>query len=209
MSKRWQSERKRDHYYRKAKTEEYRSRAAYKLIQMDEKFGLIKQGDVVIDMGANPGGWSQVAAEKVGEGGIVIAIDLKPIKPIKGVEVLRGNALSEGTIAEVKALLDGKRACTIISDMSPNISGTYSLDHARSIELAEMSLKYSYEFLKKGGNLVVKVFDGDMTQDLFKRIKKSFQVAKRHAPKASRKSSSEIYLIGKGFRGSPQQRQSK
>jgi len=201
MGKHWQSERKRDHYYRKAKVDDYRSRAAYKLSQMDERFDLISPGDVVIDLGAHPGGWSQVAAEMVGESGLVIAIDLKPIKAIKGVEVIRGDALSEKTRAEVKVLLDGRQAWTIISDMSPNISGNYSLDHACSMELAELSLIYSNEFLKKGGNLVVKVFDGDMTRDLFLKIKKSFQVAKRHAPKASRKSSSEIYLIGKGFRG--------
>jgi 23S rRNA (uridine2552-2'-O)-methyltransferase len=201
MGKRWQSERKKDHYYRKAKTEEYRSRAAYKLEQMDSKFSLMKTGDVVIDLGANPGGWSQIALDKVGESGTVIAIDIKPVKAIKGVEIYRGDALAEKTKGDIKVLLDGKQASVILSDMSPNISGTYSLDHARSIELAEMSLVYTDEFLKKGGHLVVKVFDGDLTKELFLRIKKSFQVAKRHAPKASRKSSSEIYLIGKGFRG--------
>ena len=198
---RWRSERKRDHYYRKAKKEDYRSRAAYKLIQMNERFSLIRQGDEVIDLGANPGGWSQVAAELVGDQGRVIAIDIKPMKAIKGVDFLRGDALSSGTIADINELLGGKKANVIISDMSPNISGNYSLDHARSMELAEMALEYADRFLQPGGNMVVKVFDGDMTHGYVKKIRTKFNVAKRHAPRASRKSSSEIYIIGKGFRG--------
>ncbi len=198
---RWRSERKRDHYYRKAKKEDYRSRAAYKLIQMNERFSLIRQGDEVIDLGANPGGWSQVAAELVGDQGRVIAIDIKPMKAIKGVDFLRGDALSSRTISDIRELLDGNKANVMISDMSPNISGNYSLDHARSMELAEMALEYTGWFLRPGGNMVVKVFDGDMTFDYVKKIRTKFRVAKRHAPKASRKSSSEIYIIGKGFRG--------
>lgn len=201
MSKRWQSERKRDHYYRKAKEDDYRSRAAYKLLQINDKFNIIKSNNIIIDLGATPGGWSQVAAEIVGEQGRIIAVDIKPMKEIKGVSFVRGNALEQDTIEEVHELLVGKKADAIISDMSPNISGNYSLDHAKSIELAEMALEYAGMFLKRRGNIVVKVFDGDMGQDLFNKIKINFRISKRHAPKASRKASSEIYFIGKGFRG--------
>ncbi len=200
MTKRWQSERKKDHYYKKAKNDEYRSRAAYKLLQINNKFNIIKKNDIIIDLGANPGGWSQVAAQLVEETGRVIALDIKPIKEIKGVAFIRGDALQQKTQEEIEGLLDGKKANAIISDMSPNISGNYSLDHAKSIELAEVVLKYADLFLKRGGNIVVKVFDGDMSQDLFNKIKIKFKLSKRHAPKASRKASSEIYMIGKGFK---------
>jgi 23S rRNA (uridine2552-2'-O)-methyltransferase len=199
MSNRWQRERKRDPYYRRAKREKYRSRAAYKLIQINNKFNIIKSGDAVIDLGASPGGWSQIAAELVGERGRVIALDIKPIDDIKGVIVLRGDAKSPGMRQEVSAVLGGGRADAVISDMSPNISGNYSMDHARSIELAEMALEYANEFLRPGRSLLVKVFDGDLTNDLFNNIKSRFKITKRHAPKASRKSSSELYLIGMGF----------
>ncbi len=201
MSKRWLSERKRDHYYKKAKKQEYRSRAAYKLLQINNKFSIIKISNIIIDLGASPGGWSQVACETVGETGRVIAIDIKPMKEIKGVSFVRGNALQQKIHEEIEELLEGKKADAIVSDMSANISGNYSLDHAKSIELGEMTLEYADLFLKRGGNIVVKVFDGDMSQNLFNRIKIKFALSKRHAPKASRKSSSEIYMIGKGFKG--------
>jgi 23S rRNA (uridine2552-2'-O)-methyltransferase len=201
MTKRWLKERKKDHYYKKAKRQEYRSRAAYKLFQINNKFNIIKENNIIIDLGASPGGWSQVAAETVGESGKVIAVDIKPMKPIKGVDFIRGNALEQKTQVQIEDLLTYKKADAIVSDMSPNISGNYSLDHAKSIELAETTLVYADLFLKRGGNILVKVFDGDMSQSLFNRIKIKFRLSKRHAPKASRKSSSEIYMIGKGFKG--------
>jgi len=200
MSKRWLQKRKRDHYYRRAKQENYRSRAAFKLKQINTAFRIFRPGYTVIDLGANPGGWSQVAAELVGEKGVVIAVDLKPIEPIPGVTVLRGDARSLITWKKIKRELPGGKANVVISDMAPNISGNYSLDHARSMELAEMALECSLEFLRPGGSLVVKVFDGDMASQLFRKIKTKFMVAKRHSPKASRKSSSEIYMIGIGYK---------
>lgn len=198
MSKNWNMDRKRDYYYQKAKKENYRSRAAYKLMQLDERFSIFRVGDTVIELGASPGGWTQVASEKVGQTGHVIAIDIKFIEPIEGVEILKGDARSEITKSKVRALmLDGK-ADIILSDMAPNISGNYNYDHARSIELASMALDYAGHFLRDGGNLVVKVFDGDMAQDFFGKIHKEFRIAKRFAPKATRKTSSEIYMVGKG-----------
>ncbi len=197
MSSKWLNDRKKDYYYRKAKKDNYRSRAAYKLIQLNERFNVIKQGYVVIDLGASPGGWSQVAAEFVGKSGHVIALDIKPIEPIEGVTALKGDARSGQMLATVREMLEGKNADIVISDMAPNISGNYSFDHARSIELAEMALSYSETFLGPGGNLVVKVFDGDMAPELFERIRRMFRNARRYSPDASRKSSSEIYMIGK------------
>jgi len=215
MTKRWREERKRDHYYKRAKKEDYRSRAAYKLLQINNKFKIIKLGDIIIDLGASPGGWSQVAAEAVGEEGKVIAVDMKEMAAIPGVAFVKGNALRERTKGDILSILDdirtpsiakrgagrGAKADVIISDMAPNISGNYSIDHAKSIELAEMALDYADEFLKPGGNIVVKVFEGDMMRDYFNTIKIKFKISKRHAPKASRKSSSEVYIIGKGFKG--------
>lgn len=200
MSKRWLMDRKRDYYYRKAKQENYRSRAAYKLMQLDERFNVFKQGDVVIDLGASPGGWSQVASEKVGDSGLVVAIDIKTVQPIEGVTIIKGDALAKSTQSLVSEALAGRMARVIISDMAPNISGSYNLDHARSVELARMALEFSGIFLKDGGNLVVKVFDGDMAQELFNDIKERFRVARRFSPKASRKTSSEIYMVGKGLK---------
>jgi 23S rRNA (uridine2552-2'-O)-methyltransferase len=198
LSKNWVMDRKRDYYYKKAKQDNYRSRAAYKLIQLDERFNIFRAGDTVIDLGASPGGWSQVAAEKVGQSGHVIAIDIKSIEPIDGVAVVKGDARSEFTKSKVRALMQDGNADTIISDMAPNISGNYNYDHARSVELASMALEYTGIFLRSGGNLVVKVFDGDLAQDFFVKIQNEFRMVKRFAPKATRKASSEIYMVGKG-----------
>ena len=200
MSKRWAQERKKDHYYKMAKRDNYRSRAAYKLSQIDRRFELFKPGDTVIDLGANPGGWSQVALELVGEAGTVIALDMKPIEPIPEVTFIKGDVRSKITKRKVIEVIPETGVNIIISDMAPNISGNYSLDHAKSIELAEMALEYADEFLNKGGHMIVKVFDGDLAGDYFNLIKEKFKIAKRHSPKASRKSSSEIYMIGKSKR---------
>jgi 23S rRNA (uridine2552-2'-O)-methyltransferase len=215
MTKRWREERKRDYYYKKAKRDEYRSRAAFKLLQINNKFKIIKLKDIVIDLGASPGGWSQVAAETVGDEGKVIAVDMKDMLPIRGVAFIKGNALRERTKGDMRDVLRGIKVTpsaqggavrdikvdVIISDMAPNISGNYSIDHAKSVELADIVLDYADEFLKRGGNMVVKIFEGDMMQDYFNKIKIKFKVSKRHAPKASRKSSSEVYIVGKGFKG--------
>ena len=169
-------------------------------MQLDERFRIFRPGDVVIDLGASPGGWTQVAAEKVGSGGLVIAVDMKPIEPVEGAVTVKGDARSQGTQDRIRALLPRGKADVIISDMAPNISGAYGLDHARSVELAGMAMKYAELFLRQGGNIVVKVFDGDMARDFFLGIGERFSMAKRHSPKASRKTSSEIYMVGKGMR---------
>ena len=212
MSKNWKAGRRQDHYYHRAKAENYRSRAAFKLLQMSERYSIFKEGDVVIDLGANPGGWCQAAKQLVGEQGVVIGIDLKPIEPLKGVHLIRGDARAERVRKEINTILYGegyigiegdfenRKVNVVCSDMSPKISGNYSTDHARSIELAELSLRFAEDYLKPGGGYVVKVFDGDMTHDFFQAIKKRFRMAKRHSPIASRNQSSEIYIIALGYR---------
>lgn len=203
MSKNWKAARRKDHYYKKAKSEDYRSRSAFKLKQMCERYYIIKEGDVVVDLGANPGGWCQVALEIVGEEGLVIGIDIKPIEPIEGVHFIRGDARADRVRKEVDKILEdgGRKVNVVVSDMSPKISGNYSTDHARSIELAELSLAFAEDYLRPGGGYVAKVFDGDLTHEFFQAIKQKFRMSKRHSPIASRNSSSEIYIIGLGYKG--------
>lgn len=200
MTKRWVSEKKRDYYYRKAKQEKYRSRAAYKLIQINERFNVIHPGDRVIDLGASPGGWSQVALELV-EHGKVVAVDIKRMRPIESVEFVQGDVRERGTVQKIIEALGGP-ADVVISDMAPNISGNYSTDHARSIELCEHALSVAREALREGGSMILKVFEGDMYPNLMKKMKSHFRMVKGHGPKASRSASSEIYLIAMNFIGS-------
>lgn len=183
-----------------AKKEKYRSRAAYKLMQLNEKFGIICAGDRVVDLGCSPGGWSQVASELAGPSGKVIGVDIKRMRPIEHVEFVLGDILDQGT---VKATLDklGGAADVVISDMAPNISGNYSMDHARSIELCEHALQFARNALREGGNFVVKVFEGDMYREFLDSVRRVFTVVKAHNPKASRPTSSEIYIVAKGFIG--------
>ena len=198
MGKNWVLQKKRDHYYRMAKRENYRSRASYKLKQLNDRFHIIRRGDSVIDLGSSPGGWSQVAAELTGDG-IVVAVDIDPMRPIKGVKFIQGDMLQEETIEEIEALVDGK-VDVVISDMAPNISGHYSYDQARSVELAEMALRTAGRLLRPGGNFVVKVFQGDLFPDFLKEARKKFRMVKVHSPKASRAASSEVYVVCKGYK---------
>ncbi len=201
VSKNWMSRKKHDHYYRKAKTEGYRSRAAYKLIQIHRKFGIFREGDTVVELGAAPGGWSQIALRFIGEKGILIGIDLQRIEPIKGAVFIKGDFTEKESADKIKEALGWREVSVVISDMSPNISGVYSTDHARSTYLAELALNFAVENLKRGGVLVVKIFEGEMIRDYLRSAKKHFGMVKLYSPKASRSSSSEIYMIAKGFRG--------
>jgi len=198
MTRRWQSERKREFYYRQAKKENYRSRAAYKLKQINERFEVIRVGDRVVDLGASPGGWSQVAAERVGTAGRVVSSDIKRMRKIDNVDFVYGDIRDKKTVEAILALLGGA-ADVVISDMAPNISGNYSLDHACSIELCEYALEFAKQSLREGGTLVVKIFEGDLYGEYLAKLKKNFRSVKGHCPSASRPSSSEIYVIAKGF----------
>ncbi|HRR67184.1 MAG TPA: RlmE family RNA methyltransferase [Methanomassiliicoccales archaeon] len=198
MSKNWMQERRRDYYYRKAKQLDYRSRASFKLMQLDERFSLFKEGMTVVDLGAAPGGWLQVAAERVGPRGRVIGVDLQPIEPLEGVRTIKGDVRRKEVREELLSLTGG-RVDMVMSDMSPNISGSYSMDHARSIELCEIALAFALEALSPGGSLVFKMFEGDMSRDLVTEVQRHFATVKRYSPQASRASSSEIYVVAKGF----------
>lgn len=198
MGRKYLAKKRRDTYYRRAKKEGYRSRAAYKLIQINKKFGVIRNGDAVVDLGASPGGWSQVVKEIVGDNGKVIAVDMHSMKTIEGVEFIKGDIRSEETIERIMEKLPN--GCNVvISDMSPNISGNYSIDHARSIELCDAALECALKILKKNGNFVIKVFQGDMLSDYLNKLNIYFKTVRCHSPKASRKRSSEIYVIGRRF----------
>lgn len=197
---RWYSERKKEHFYKEAKRDGYRSRSAYKLKQIQEKFKILKEGNIVIDLGAAPGGWSQIAKEIVGETGTVVGIDLSPILPIKGITFLQGDMAKESSLQELIKVLEEKKADAVLSDMSPDISGIYTVDHARSIYLCEQALITASTFLISGGNFLCKVFEGEELPKLIEEINDRFRSVKKFSPPASRKSSSEIYIIGKSFK---------
>lgn len=184
-----------DYYYWKAKKEGYRSRAAYKLLQMNKTFRLIREGDTVLDLGATPGGWSQVALEL---GAKVVAVDLNPMLPLEGVTFIRGDITDVETLKKVKEI--SETYDVVMSDASPKISGKWTIDHLKSIDLARASFNIAKEVLRPGGNFVVKVFQGEEIQNFFNELKPYFRFKKFHSPKASRKRSSEVYFIGKRFR---------
>ncbi len=187
---------RKDYYYWKAKKNGYRSRAAYKLLQMDKKFGLIKKDYWILDLGASPGGWSQVAVEL---GARVVAVDLNPMKEIDGVTFIQGDICSEETLEKIVKIRE--RFDAVICDASPKITGNWDIDHLKSVDLAKSAFMIAKRVLKPGGNFVVKMFQGEETPRLFNQFKGYFRFKKLHSPQASRKRSSEIYFIGKGFKG--------
>ncbi len=194
-------EARRDHYRRLAKKEGYRSRAAYKLIEIDEKFGVLKKGYVVIDFGAAPGGWLQVASKRVGPSGLVIGVDLKEIKPLsENVKLLKSDVMDEGISSLLLSMMP-RKADLILSDLSPKISGIWSVDHLRQIELCERVLELSQTLLRKNGSMVMKLFEGEQVRDFVGRVRRAFRTVRLFKPKASRKESSEIYLVSLGFVG--------
>ncbi len=189
---------RKDGYYHKAKEEGYRSRAIYKLKQIDEKFYVFDQGDTVVDLGAAPGSWSEYAVERVGKDN-VIAIDLVRMRDIEGVSIYQGD-LTDDEVLNRLSIIAGE-VDVVISDMAPDISGNYSMDHARSLYLAQRALKFCDVALKKGGHFVVKIFQGEDFKNFLEDVKSQFSFVKAHSPKASRESSSEMYIIGKGYKG--------
>ncbi len=199
MHERWLEERHHEYYYKLAKKLDYRSRASFKLMQIDDRFNIFKDGDRVVDLGAAPGGWLQVAKERVGEEGFVIGVDLRPIKRLEGVTTITGDITEDRTMKRLLDLFEGQ-ADVILSDMAPNIGGHYSTDHARSINLCMYAVNVCDRILKKNGKLVMKVFYGDMFPSLKRELEDRFQSVKVHSPDASRPTSSEVYVICKGFR---------
>ncbi|KZN25289.1 23S rRNA methyltransferase [Haladaptatus sp. R4] len=186
---------RKDHYYNKSKQQGYRSRAAYKLKQLDESAHLLHEGETVVDLGAAPGGWLQVAAEEVGDDGTVIGVDLQRIKSIDGVETIRGDMTEEETQQEVIDVAGS--ADVVLSDMAPNMTGEYSLDHARSVYLARQAFETALELLDSGGDFVVKVFQGPDLDDLRDDMEPEFEYVRTMSPDASRDESSEVYLVAR------------
>jgi len=196
---RWYSEKKHEHYYNQAKKDGYRARSAYKLKQINKRFNIIKKGDKILDLGAAPGGWSQVAKRLVGETGLVLGVDILPVQKIDGVSFIKGDMTNDSTIEIIKEKLSNYIVDCVISDMSPDISGNYSLDQARSIYLCEKAFETTKLFLKQNGHFICKIFEGADFEQFKKSVKPYFSNIKIFNPKASRKSSSEIYLICKSF----------
>jgi len=185
-----------DEYYNKAKQEGYRARSAYKLAQLDETANLMHEGDTVVDLGAAPGGWLQVASERVGESGTVVGVDRQRIDPIEGVETIRGDMTEVDTKDRLREAVGA--ADLVVSDMAPNVSGQYELDHARSVHLARQALDVALDVLAPGGDFVAKVFDGQDLADLRTDVESEFEYVREVRPDASRDESSELYLVGKG-----------
>ena len=194
-----------DEYYNRSKQEGYRARSAYKLRQIDEEVTLLTDGDTVVDLGAAPGGWLQVAAEAVGEDGRVVGVDLQRIDPLPDapapVETIRGDMTEESTREKVREVAG--RTDVVVSDMAPNMTGEYSVDHARSIHLARQAFDTARALLGEGGNFAVKVFDGPDLADFREEVEREFDYGRAMRPDASRDSSSELYLVGKNYLTAP------
>jgi len=195
----WLQRHVKDPYVRKARSEGYRSRAAYKLIEVDSRDRLLVPGARVVDLGAAPGGWSQVAAQKVAPGGRVIALDLLEIAPISGVTVLRGDCREPGIQRQLEEALSGQKADVVLSDLSPNISGIASADQARAAELVQMAIGFCGLRLKPDGSFLVKVFQGEEFTGVLKAMKQMFREVRTIKPTASREESRETYLLARGL----------
>jgi 23S rRNA (uridine2552-2'-O)-methyltransferase len=196
-SKAWLHRHVTDGYVRQARAAGYRSRAAYKLLEIDQKDRILRPGSRVLDLGAAPGGWSQVAARKVGPGGRVVAIDLLEIAPISGVKVLRGD-LREPRAREAARQALGGAADLVWSDLSPNLSGISAVDQARAAELARLAVELACEVLKPSGALLVKVFQGEAFDEVLGLARRAFQTVAVRKPGASRGESRETYLLARG-----------
>jgi len=208
VNKAWLNDHVNDPYVKLAQKEGFRARAAYKLKEIDEALGLIKPGDLVVDLGSAPGAWSQYVRRKlspkgaaVGElDGTIIALDLLPMEPVEGVVFLQGDFREPEVVALLEAAVGGRKADAVVSDMAPNLSGIESADAARISHLVELAVDFSCAHLKPDGSLVVKVFHGSGYSQLVKLFKETFRVVKPLKPKASRDKSSETFLVGIGLK---------
>jgi len=189
-----------DPYVHRAKAQGYRSRAAFKLLELLKRDGLVRPGDSVVDLGAAPGSWSQALIERVGRAGRVIAVDLLEIAPIPGVTIVRGDFREEGVLQRLEDALGGKKLDLVVSDMAPNLSGVRATDQARSIHLCELALEFARAHLKRNGAFLVKVFQGAGYPEFLAAMRSAFIDVSSRKPGASRGASSEMYLLGKGLK---------
>ncbi len=198
-SQKWLTRQLNDPYVKQAKIDGYRSRAAYKLLEINEKYKIFKAGDTVVDLGAAPGGWTQVALEKVGEKGKVIGIDLSPMDPINKATLICGDFCEPEMVAQLKAEIQGP-VHVVLSDMAASSTGHSQTDHLRIMALAEEAFLFAQETLSNGGSLVIKVLRGGTEKELLMLLKKHFEKVVHFKPPASRSDSSEIYVVALGFR---------
>lgn len=199
-SKAWLHEHVNDHYVHMAQKDGYRARAAYKLLEINEKDKLIKSGTVLADLGSAPGSWSQVAAKLAGNSGRVFALDILPMDAIDGVDFIQGDFREESVLSQFENLLAGRPLDLVICDMAPNMSGNAVTDQARSFYLCELALDFAANHLKSGGSFLVKVFQGAGYQEYMAAMREIFGVVQTRKPGASRNRSSEIYLLGRNKR---------
>ncbi|MCB1853272.1 MAG: 23S rRNA (uridine(2552)-2'-O)-methyltransferase RlmE [Halieaceae bacterium] len=200
-SKAWLKEHRDDPYVQRAQREGYRSRACYKLLELQERDRLIRPGMTVLDLGSAPGGWSQVAVALVGEGGRVIASDILPMDSIAGVEFIQGDFTEEEVFQRLLEAIDGAPVDLVISDMAPNMSGMNAVDQPRSMYLVELALDMARQVLAPGGGFVSKVFQGEGFDDFYREARGAFDQLLTRKPRASRPRSREVYLVARGFRG--------
>jgi 23S rRNA (uridine2552-2'-O)-methyltransferase len=200
-SRRWLDRHFNDPYVKRAQLEGYRSRAAFKLIELQERDRLLHPGMAVVDLGAAPGGWSQVARRLVGQEGRVLALDILPMEPLAGVTFLLGDFREAPVLEELSAALAGNRLDLVLSDMAPNVSGLAAVDQPRAAYLCELALDLASDVLKPKGSMVVKAFQGEGFDDYLRQLREAFSQVLIRKPEASRSQSREVYLVAKGFRG--------
>ena len=199
MADHWIENHKRDSWRRQAKSSGYRARSAFKLLQIQEKFKLIREGDVILDVGCHPGGWAQVAVELAGEDGVVIGVDLEPCQPVEGALLLVGDITESSTQDRILEELNKRVINTIVSDISPDITGNWDVDQAIAMTLVADVLDFSLDLLCKGGSFTSKVFQGVGIEELITSVNPYFSEIKRFSPMASRNSSSEVYLVCRNY----------
>jgi 23S rRNA (uridine2552-2'-O)-methyltransferase len=201
LPKAWLNERKNEYYFKKAKEENYRSRSTYKLVQANEKYGFIQRNNIVVDLGAAPGGWIQAARKMTGKNGFVLGIDLKPIEPFtqEYIRTIIADFTEPGTIDLIMSFLP-RKADVVLCDAAPNITGVWEVDHARQIDLAEKALEIAQCVLRPSGSFFVKVFEGELLNDFMQTVKTLFDEVKLVKPQASRQQSSEMYLLALGLK---------
>ncbi len=197
-TKAWITEHVNDAYVQRARAEGWRSRASFKLIEIDDKDKLLKPGMTVVDLGSAPGSWSQVAVKRVAPGGRLVALDLLPMEPVHGVEFIQGDFHDDAVLQALADTLDGRQVDLVLSDMAPNMSGIGMVDQARVMVLAELTLEFCSLHLKPGGDMLVKVFQGDGFMELRRALQQKFQILQMRKPAASRNRSAEIYLLARG-----------
>jgi 23S rRNA (uridine2552-2'-O)-methyltransferase len=190
---------RRDQYRRLAKDQGYRARSAYKLLQINRSYNVLKKGDKVVDLGCAPGGWLQVAVKEVRPSGKVIGIDLKPVTPVVDAIILQGSIEDSNVLSKIEGIL-GSKADVILSDLAPNVSGVWDIDHARQISLSTIALQFTQRVLRIGGSSVFKVFEGDMLKEFRSELHRNFGKVFLSKPSASRQESSELYIICLNFK---------